>query len=199
MKSTYKACVIALSVFAATNVLAHGSSRCDSLQKLPYGIYSGSITFANGNIEAITFNLGKDGSISLISRLEFPSSGIPGLSDLETPFVGQWQSNCDGKSFKFAAVSRRQAGAGGGIPALFGYTVSDIPSLPNYVLVTAGDLTISKSGLLKTTSFILALGDSGYGSPGNISALLPFTTLLPIVKVEAQRQSVDTIYNAIPK
>ena len=68
--------------------------------------------------------------------------------------------------------------------------------MPNYVIVLSGNFTVSKAGKMKFIDVVAGFGDANYSLP---NVLLPFTSVFPITNLELQKQSIDGLYDAIPK
>ena len=130
--------------------------------------------------------LNADGTMTLISRFEFPE-GMPEtpISDIETTTLGQYKRTCDG-SYKYAGLMYRQ----GNIPDIFQIPIN---SLPNYCFVVGGEFTIDKHGAL-TGTMKLGAGELNFALP-NGPALYP---TVHINSITLQKQDLFDLYSAIP-
>ena len=160
------------------------SCKCKCKCKPLSGLFTGTINFASLPQEAFSLNFGKDGTLTVTSRLEFPTfiPNVPG--DLESAGVGQWECAHDG-SYNFSAIQYRQ----GSLPTIFHLPLT---TLPNYVFVMSGNVKVSKCGKIVGT---MKLG------AGNLDFALPGGTLVstvPIDSITLRKQKIKDLYNAIP-
>ena len=169
--------------------------NCRGKKKNISGLYSGKALFPGGISEPITINFMKDGSMEVIGNLQYPSSGSNLYGpDLETSQIGQWKKKCDG-TIMTGLIERRQAGPEGGLPAAFGYTQADIPSLPNYLIVASAELTLDQNCL--KGPFFSGFGDASF-TVQNGPPLLPFSQIIQGT-LELYIQPINDLFEAIPK
>lgn len=171
--------------------------KCCKCRKPIQGLYKGFFRLpAAGVVEPILYNFDASGTVTITGQLEYPAN--PGFTDLETPILGQYRRKCNGDVVVWT-IQIRQAADNNGVPGAFGYNNTQIPSLPNYVIIGTTTIRFSDHDRsFTTTQAAYGFADSNWTEQNGLP-VFPFSNAdyLPST-FDGQLQTYCGIKNAVP-